>query len=142
MSIATAITRFRLRQAEQFTQKATVRRPLGQMVYDAELGEDVQFVAVLHVDAPCKVTALSDTSKGRDVQAGETKVRLADGEIKFHVGLDVAVDDLVEITGSLYHPLSVGKHYRVTDVDEREWQIAHKCVIEETIVPTLREEGS
>lgn len=141
MSVDSAIARFRKRQADQFTQTCRIDRPVGETYYDPDAQESVQPVEPLYAAVPCKVT--SNDRSGEDVQAGETEVRLLDVTIKFPVDTDVAMDDIVTITASKFHPLSVGKQYRITDVDDREWQISRRCVIEETLVPLLwEEEGS
>jgi hypothetical protein len=139
VSIATALTRFRAKQAEQFSQTCTVHRPVGEMTYDPDAQESTQPTELLYTGLPCKVT--SNERAGSDVDAGETEVRLVDMMVKFPIDTDVAMNDVVTITASTYHPLSVGKQYRILDVDDREWQISRRCTIEETLVP-MSWEGS
>lgn len=139
MSIDSAIRRFRSRQAGQFTATADLFRALGAPVY--EDGESVYPVEQLYTDRPCKVT--SNERSGSNVNVAETQVRQVDQDIKFAVDTDVRIDDIVVITSSEYNALSVGKQYRITDVDDREWQISRRCIIEETIAPMrVVEEGS
>lgn len=140
MSVASAVARFRAKQAEQFTQTCTIHRPVGEVTYNPDTQQSTQDYELLHTGMACKVAA--NDRAGEDRQAAETEVRLVDSTIKFPVGTDVAMDDIVTITASTFHALSVGKQYRISDVDDREWQIARRCTIEETLVPRLWEEGS
>jgi hypothetical protein len=83
----------------------------------------------------------SDDRSGEDAKAAETVLRLVDHIIKFPVGQDVQMDDVVTITSSTYNPTDIGRQYRITDVDRREWQISRRCNVEETVVPQLNEHG-
>lgn len=134
MSIESAVTRFRAKQAEQFSQTADIYRPVGEPTFTPEDGY-AQPVVTVTAGVACKVT--SNERQGQDVQAGETEVRLLDHTIKFPVDTPVEVNDIVEVTASTYNPLDTGITYRITDVDRREWQISRRCVIEEVIVPLL-----
>jgi hypothetical protein len=143
VSITRALARFRRRQADQLTARATIRRPLGAPIYDPELGQSVQPVAVIGTDVPCKVTALE--SFGRDAAAGQTEIRINQHMVKLPVGTDVRTHDVLELTASQHNPADVGLVVRVTDVDRREWQIARRCIVEEITAPTVwqvEEEGS
>lgn len=133
--IGAALEFFRDRQAEQFTATADVVRPIGEPAFDASTGLVAQTVETVYEDEPCKVS--SNDRAGQDVQAGETEVLLVDSTVKFAVALDVHANDLVRIVTSTHNPTDVGKVYRITDVDDREWQISRRCVVEETIVPMI-----
>src|SRR5690606_8649122 len=118
MSLEGAIDRFRRRQADQFSQTCNVDRPTGEPTFNPATNTVTQPVERIHTGLECKVS--SNDRSGVDTPAGETVVRLVDCDIKFPVGTDVAMNDLVTIVTSKYHPLSVGKQYRITDVDDRE----------------------
>lgn len=138
MSVASAIARFRSKQAEQFTATATVHRPIGEVVFTPETGS-VQNYELVYSSIACKLS--SEDRSGNDVGAGETTVRLVDQLIKFPVESDLQMDDIVTVSSSLHNPTDVGRQYRVTDVDRREWQISRRCNVVETLVPQLNEEG-
>lgn len=141
MSIDTAIRRFRRRQEAQFTQRATIQRPVGEPVYDPEAQVSAQPVETVDTDVPCKIT--SGETQGSDVAAGQTSVRVTELVVKFPVATDARRDDIVTISDSLYDEPDIGRQYRITDVDRREWQIARRCAIEETSVAMLNlDEGS
>lgn len=131
----TALDFFRDRQAEQFTATADVLRPIGEPTFNEMTGVVTQTVETAYEDEPCKVS--SNDRAGQDIQAGETEMRLIDSTIKFAVALEVYKDDVVRIVSSTYNPTDVGKTYRITDVDDREWQISRRCVVEETLVPMI-----
>lgn len=138
MSVGSAITRFRARQAAQFSATAAVHRPVGEVTFTPETGS-VQPYDLIYPAIACKLT--SEDRSGNDASAGETVVRLVDQLIKFPVESDLRMDDIVTITASTHNPTDVGRQYRVTDVDRREWQISRRCNVEETLVPQLNEEG-
>lgn len=140
MSIDSAITRFRKKQAEQFTQTCNIDRPVGEPIFDPDTNQVTQPVERRYTALACKVSW--NDRAGQDVEAGQTELRVVDAEVKFPVGTDVAKDDIVTITSSTFHALGVGKQYRISDVDDREWQISRRCVIEETLVPMLWEDES
>lgn len=130
-----ALEFFQDRQAEQFTATADIRRPIGEPTLNEDTGQVTQTTETVYEDEPCKVT--SNDRAGQDAQAGETEVRLVDSTIKFAIETDVHPNDLVTIVTSIHNPTDVGKTYRTTDVDDREWQISRRCVVEETIVPMI-----
>lgn len=124
---------FRGQQADQFSQTATIRRPTGELVTNPATGLVTQPVATVATGARCKVT--SGERVGQDIDVAETEATLVDHLVKFKVGTDVEKDDLIEITGSRYDAADIGRIYRVTSIDRREWQIARRCVVEEVLVP-------
>src|SRR5690606_1232132 len=65
---------FRRQQADQLEARATIRRLAGEPVTNPATGRVTQPVAVVSSATPCKVT--SNETKGEDVQAGDTEVRL------------------------------------------------------------------
>lgn len=130
-----ALDFFRGQQAEQFTATADVFRPIGAPAFDESTGLVAQTVETVYEDEPCKVT--SNDRAGQDVQAGETEARLVDSTVKFAVASDIHKDDIVVITSSTYNTADIGNRYRVTDVDDREWQVSRRCVVEETLVPMI-----
>lgn len=138
MSIDTAIRRFRERQAAQFTDFATIRRPVGEPTFDEDTGLATQEYETVGTLRPCKLTAHDPAS--RKVPAGETQLRVVTLQLKFPVEEDVQPDDIATITASTYNPTDVGKSYRIVSVDPRTWQISRLCEIEETLVPLLNEE--
>lgn len=138
MSIATAIARFRAKQADQFTDEATVSRPVGEPTTDSTTGEVTQdYTDVLA--GPCKIRPLERS--GSDVTAGETRVRQVDVGGKWPVDSDIRNDDIVTVTASEYDASMVGRQYRVTEVNADGWQIARVVGLEETLVPELNVEG-
>lgn len=132
---STALDYFRGQQAEQFTATADVNRPIGEPTFNEVTGAVAQTVRLVYEAEPCKVS--SNDRAGQDVEAGETELRLVDSTIKFGIETEVYKDDLVTIVSSTHNPLDVGKTYRITDVDDREWQISRRCVVEETLVPMI-----
>lgn len=138
MSVDSAITRFRRRQAAQFTQRATILRAAGEPTFDESTGLATQPYDTIGTDRPCKLTA--DDPSHRKVDVGDTQARTTALRLKFPVGEDVEPLDVVTITDSVYNPTDVGRSYLVTAVDRREWQISRLCDIEETTVPELNEE--
>lgn len=139
MSIATAITRFRSRQADQFSDEAIVSRPTGELDTDPSTGEVTQDYDDVY-EGVCKIRP-ADRS-GSDVTAGETTLRMIDMVGKFPVDEDIQKDDIVTVTASLYDASMVGRQYRVTEVPADAWQIARVVGLEETLVPELNVEGS
>lgn len=133
--LGAALEFFGDRQAEQFTAIADIVRPIGEPAFDESTGLVAQTVETVYEDEPCKVS--SSDRAGQDVQAGETELRLVDRTIKFAVALDLHPNDLVTIVSSTFNPTDVGKVYRITDVDDREWQVSRRCVVEETTVPMI-----
>lgn len=140
MSIASAIDRFRARQADQFTATATIRRETGASTTNPTTGVVSKPSTTVAVDEPCKVLAVD--SSGEEVQAAETIVSEIDVRIRFAVGTDVERDDLVDITSSTYNPLDVGRTYRVLAVDRREWQISRTVLAREVLAPMEHPGGS
>lgn len=137
MSLDSVLKRARNRQAVQFTDRATVVRPVGEITYDPVSGESVLPTEVIYADLPCKVKTTSQV--GFDVQAGQTSVRLNSREIELPLETDLAEDDIVVITASRYNPADVGQRYRVTDIDRRTWQACRRAAIEESTAPILWE---
>lgn len=137
MTVDSVIEWARSRQADQFTQTMTVQRPIGEAYYDEDIEMSVQEVVTIYTDLPCKISSIE--AQGEDRQAGQTEVRIVELMVKFPVGTDVAMNDVVTITSSHFNTLDVGRHYRITDVDHREREIARRCAIEETNVPMLWE---
>lgn len=135
MSLDSVLRRARKRQAAQFTDTAMVVRPVGEITYDPDTGESVQQVETLHASIECKVKAISQV--GFDVPAGQTSVRLLAREIEFPVGTDLAEDDVVKVTASVFNPTDVGVSFRVTDVDRRTWQACRRVSVEESTAPIL-----
>lgn len=143
MSIATAIARFRSKQAEQFTERATIHRPVGELATDPETGAVTQTYDS-RTGRPCKIRPAERT--GRDAVAGETDLRIIEMDGKFPVDEDIRKDDIVEVTRSQFDASMPGRQYRVTQAAADGWQIARVVGLEETLVPELtpedEEEGS
>lgn len=142
MSIASAITRFRTRQAAQFSDTVTVRRQVGEASTDSITGGVTRNRDVVY-SGPCKVRP-ADRS-GFDVHAGETEFRRIAMVGKFPVDQDIRKDDLVTVTASTFDATMVGRQYRVTDHAADGWQIAKVVGLEELLVPVViaaEEEGS
>ena len=139
MSIDTAITRFRAKQADQFSDEATVSRPAGEPTTNATTGAVTQdYDDVL--TGPCKIRPAGRT--GSEVTAGETEVHLFPMAGKWPVDADIRRDDIVTVTASLYDASMVGRQYRVTEAPADGWQIARVVGLEETTVPELNPESS
>lgn len=138
MTIDAAITRFRRRQAAQFTDRATIRRPIGEPTFDTETGLAGQEYETVGTGRPCKF--VRDDRAGRDVSAGETSLLVASLVIRFPVEEDVEVHDVITITRSTYNPSDVGRSWRVADLERHTWQIARNCNVEETVAPPLNED--
>lgn len=136
MSVQGAITRFRRKQAEQFTATARVDRPIGLPAYDPDTQQSVQTVEVVGT-FPCKLTNLETT--GVAVETAQTTVREVGHLIKFPVGTDVTNRDIVTILTTTYGS-DAGRQFTVDDVDRREWQISRRCTVTETVVPLSHEE--
>lgn len=139
MTIETAITRFRAKQAEQFTDEATVSRPNGAPATDPDTGAVTQLYAEVY-DGPCKLRPAE--RRGSDIEAGETEVRVFDMVGKFPVDEDIRHGDIVTVTDSLYDATMVGRQYRVAEAPADAWQIAKVLSLEEVLVPELYEVGS
>jgi hypothetical protein len=139
VSIDSAIRRFRAKQAGQFSQTALLQRPVGETVYDPNTQASVQPVVTIYTGVPCKVSTMG-REQGSEVSAGQTEVRVTDLEAKFPIDADVLHGDLLTIVTSTFNTQDIGRQFRVTQIDRREWQISRKCAIEETIVPVLNEE--
>lgn len=138
MSLDTVLKRARKRQAEQFTDRANVGRPIGEMVFNPVTGQTTQPVEIRYTSIPCKVKTTSQV--GFDVAAGQTDIRLNTREVEFPlemfgVATSFAEDDVVEIVASTYNAVGVGEKFRVTDIDRRTWQACRRTAVEETSVP-------
>ena len=133
MSIDTAIKRFRSKQAGQFTDEATVSRPVGEMTYDPDFGSVQDYDEVY--SGECKIRPADRT--GNEVGAGQTEVLIVDSTGKFPVDTDLQMDDIVTVTASLYDAGMVGRQYRISSAPSDGWQIARVVVLEETVVPAL-----
>lgn len=136
MSIATALARFRVKQAEQFSDTATVVRPVGEPEFTGE--HYSQDAVTIYTDEPCKIRPAAIGGEDQS-GAGETLVSTPDSEAKFAVNSDLRIGDVVTVTASLYDAGMVGRTYRVKRVPADAWQIARVAVLEETIAPTLNE---
>ena len=144
MSVDSVLRRARKRQAVQFTDRATISRPVGEVIFNPETGASSQSYWTAYSGLPCKVKSVGLT--GYDVGAGQTEVRIIAREIEFDLekaGATVqpAVDDVVTITASTYNPPSIGQQYRITDIDRRTWQVCRRVTAEEVSVPALNEEA-
>lgn len=138
MSVDSAITRFRRRQAAQFSDRATIRRPVGEMGFDEDTGLASQEYETVGTNRPCKV--VRDDRAGRNVNAGETTLLVSSRLVRFPPEEDAEVNDVVTITSSTYNPTDVGRSWRVADIERHTWQIARSCYVEETLAPQLNEE--
>lgn len=134
MTIETAIARFRAKQAEQFSDEATVARQDGELTTNSTTGEVSREFDEVY-DGPCKIRPADRT--GRDVEAGETELRLVTMIGKFPVDSDIRRDDIVTVVASTYDAGMVDRQYRVTDAPGDGWQIARVVYLEETVVPEL-----
>lgn len=138
MSIDTALARFRARQAEQFSDEATVSRQVGGLTTDHTTGAVSRIFDAVY-DGECKIRP-ADRS-GSDATAGETEVRLVDMAGKFPVDTDIRKDDIVTVTASTFDASMPGRQYRVTEAAADAWQIARVVGLEETLVPELNLES-
>lgn len=138
MTIDAAISRFRTRQAAQFSDRATIQRPTGEPVFDEMTGRATQEYETVGTSRPCKF--VRDDRAGRDVTAGDTVVLVSSKLARFPVEEDVQVHDIVTVTSSTYNPTDVGRSWRVADIERHTWQIARNCYVEETVAPPLNEE--
>lgn len=135
MSVASAIARFRAKQAEQFTTTATVHRLVGEPTFDDDTQEFDQDYDLIYT-GPCKIRPDRNRSAD-DVDAGETLVGRPDFDGKFPVDSDIQRDDVVTVTGSAFDPGMVGRTYTVRKAQNDEWQISRAVTLEETLVPLL-----
>lgn len=141
VSLDSVLKRARKRQSAQFTDTATVRRPVGEVVFDPETEQSVQPFESRYVGIPCKVK--TTTQVGFDTNAAQTSVRVISREIEFPLefeGADssFAEDDVVEITASTYNS-DIGQEFRISDIDRRTWQACRRVFIEESTAPILWE---
>jgi hypothetical protein len=137
MTVDGAITRFRLRQAAQFSDRATIQRPTGEPGYDEASGLSTQDYDTVGTARPCKF--VRDDRSGRIVDAGESRLLVSSSTIRFAHDEDIEVDDVVTVTASTYNPTDVGRSWRVADIERHTWQIARNCTVEETVAPLLNE---
>lgn len=133
MSFDTTLEFFRDQQAEQFTDSATVNRPVGEMTYDPDAGSVQDYDEVY--SGECKIRP-ADRS-GNEVGAGQTEMVILDSTGKFPVDADLQKDDIVVVTASTYDAGMVGRQYRISSAPADGWQIARVTVLEETLVPAL-----
>lgn len=138
MTVDSAITRFRRRQAAQFTDRATIRRPVGEPTYNPATGLSTQDFDTVATNRPCKF--VKDDRAGRDVTAGESTLLVSSILCRFPVDEDVEVHDVITTTESQYNPTDVGRSWRVADIERHTWQIARNCSVEEIVAPPLNEE--
>lgn len=136
MTIATAIARFRARQAEQFTDSGTVYRQVGELTTDPDTGAVTRTFAAVYV-GPCKIRPAERS--GSDLTTGETEVRLIDVAGKFPVDTDLRLNDVLVMDDSAYDTTMAGRQYRITEANADAWQIAKVVGLEETLVPELTE---
>lgn len=134
MSIESAITRFRDRQADQFADEATVSRQDGDLETDPDTGAVTRNFDIVYT-GPCKIRPAERT--GNDTTAGETEVRLVTMVGKFPVDSDIRTHDVVTVDDSTYDTGMIDRQFRVTDVPADSWQIARVAYLEETVVPEL-----
>lgn len=142
MSVATAIARFRSKQAEQFGETVTVGRQVGELATDADTGAVTRTFTTVYAGR-CKIRPAGHV--GSDVRAAETELRRIEMIAKFPVNQDIRKDDVVTVTASKFDTTMVGRQYRVTEHPADGWQIAKVVGLEETLVPELfpeEEEGS
>ena len=142
MSARSAILWARKRQAQQFTDRATVSRPVGEVTFDPNTGISAQDYSTRYTSIPCKVKTAS--LQGYDVQAAEAPVRLISREIEFplefsNAATSFALDDVVTLTDSEFNLSMIGEQYRVTDIDRRTWQVCHRVSVQEASVPEVWE---
>jgi hypothetical protein len=139
MSIASAITRFRARQAEQFSDEVIVSRAVGDLETDSTTGAVTQPYDEVY-EGVCKIRPAGRSAD--DVSAGDTELRLVDMLGKFPVDTDLRKDDIVTVAASTYDASMVTRQYRITEVPADAWQIARVVGLEETLVPALNPESS
>lgn len=129
MSLATAISRFRGRQADLFVDEATVERPSTTTTFNPTTG-------TLTPDPPTEMYAGACLIRGvkwegTNVEAGEADVRLRLFTAKFPVDTDVEVYDIVTPTASTYDESLIGREFWVTDVLRDGWQISRSVMCKE-----------
>lgn len=138
MSIATAVARFREKQAEQFSDTANVVRPVGEPDFDPDTEQYTQDAVTIYSDEPCKIRPASVRGEHRD-EIGETNVGTPDYDGKFAVNADFQRGDVVTVTASLYDSSMVGKTFTVKQAPADAWQIARVVTLEEYLPPLLNE---
>lgn len=144
MSINTAISRFRRRQASLFHTESKVERPgEGDPEFNETTGEEVLPERSLIYEGPClfRPGIRSGGITGRDVTTGEREVRFVDATAKYPVDTPIQKDDLVTLTASQHDADLVGREFRVTDVARDEWQISRVVILEETTGVPAEEES-
>jgi hypothetical protein len=130
MSLDTAISRFRRRQADLFRDTATVKRPsTTDGTLDPVTGEWTPATATTIYTGACLIRAF--VWEGTDVSVGGTEVRLRRVRAKFPVDIDIQHDDMIIPTASTYDESLIGVSFRVTDSFRDGWQIARVCIAEE-----------
>lgn len=140
MTIATAVTRFRRRQAEQFSETATVTRPVGPPAFNRESEEVEQDYDAVTVGL-CKIRP-AQRAYGREVQAGEREVVLSPYVGKWPVDTPLRVNDVVTVTASLYDADLAVATFRVAAVHLDGWQIARVAELERIPAVVAGSEGS
>lgn len=135
MSIASAITRFRAKQAEQFTTTATVYRPIGELETNPNTGEVTETFDTIY-NGPCKIRPKANRSTD-EVDTAETQVALPDFTGKFPVDTDIQRGDIVTVTACTLDAGMAGKSYTVVDASNDQWQISRVVGLEQIVVPLL-----
>lgn len=130
MSLASAVARFRSRQADLFVDTATVSRPgTGDGSIHATTGVFTPPTAATLYTGPCLIRGFQ--WEGQDARYGDIEVRLRRVRAKFPVDTDIQYDDIVVPSASTFDASLVGVSFRVTDAPGDGWQISRWVILEE-----------
>lgn len=129
MSVDSAISRFRRRQAALFRDTATLERPSSSSSLNTSTGDYTPGAATLIHTGACLIRGMG--WEGMDAETGGNEVRLRRYRVKFAVDIAAQVDDIVTATASTYDSSLIGLPLRVTDVVRDGWQISRWMICEE-----------
>ena len=131
MGLDSAIARFRRRDREIWRSEGKVTRASTEAVeFDEDTGDETPADPTLVYEGPLQVRS-SRQARRHDAEAGEREVRIAALEAKFPANTAVFVDDVLEVTASIYDADLVGRTFRLTDVLRDDWQISRVAQLEE-----------
>jgi len=129
MSIHTAVARFRQRQADLFTDEATIRRPSTSGSLNPTTNVWTPTAATQIYSGVCLIRAMA--WEGTDAEVGAIETRLRRYRAKFPVDTSIEKDDIITPTESTYDASLIGRFFRVTDVIRDGWEISRWAICEE-----------
>lgn len=128
MSLDTAISRFRRRQADLFRSTCTITRPFGEPVFDPGTGTYGQPVTTVYTGR-CNVRPMRGSAQ--DVEAGAIEERVLQYIGKVPVDTPVLRNDTLTVTEAAYDAAFAGRMFNVKDVTADDWQVCRRLTLEE-----------